>query len=211
MPSRKGDPTSKGEKTKARILRSALYCLAHFGERETTFQKIADQCGVSQPLVVHYFKSRDNIYRLVLEHFVAIARQKTEESLNSRLSPPEKLRDYFRVSLAVVRDDPEWARIYLMLYYFAGFSDEYRAINSAVKAIAVNRVANILREGVEKGSFQIDNIELTAKSIHIHVVGLLLNVLTENPTYPDQTLLKALDDIVLRYVSKPAAVSKVRK
>jgi AcrR family transcriptional regulator len=191
----------KGARTKQRMLQAALYCLAHHGERETTFQKIADQCGVSQPLVVHYFKSRENIFRLVLEDFLTRARKKTEDSLNEKLSPPEKLRDYFRVSLALFRDEPEWARVYLMLFYFAGFHDEYRKINSDVKRVAVDRVANILKEGVAKGVFNVKQIELTAKMIHVTASGLIINILTENQSYPDQALLKTLDEIVLKYVA----------
>src|SRR5262249_30464460 len=147
-------------------------------------------------LVVHYFKSRENIFRFVLDDFLTRAREKTANALQPNLSPIERIRDYIRVSVGLFRDEPEWARIYLMLFYFAGFSDDYRRMNSEVKKVAVKRIADILKEGVEKDGFEIENVELTAKVIHVMTSGLILNILTENLIYPDNLLMKALEELI---------------
>src|SRR3954467_8263186 len=103
------DRLRKGERTRQKLLQAALFCLAHYGERETTFQKIADHCGVSQPLVVRYFKSRDKIFPLVLEDFLTRARAKTVNALKQNISPLDKIRNYLEVSVSLFRDEPEWA------------------------------------------------------------------------------------------------------
>lgn len=187
----------KADQTKAKIMRSAAFCLAHFGERETTFQAIADHCGVSQPLVVKYLKNREGIFSSVLEEMVEKARSITVETLSQSSSAKEALTNYLFVSLENFERDQTISKIYLMLHYFAGIDLKYKAINSQIKKVAVDRIYGILEAGVESGEFRhsLDTYGL-ARIIHDGMVGILLSAITEVGPPPTRKTIKDFSDAI---------------
>jgi AcrR family transcriptional regulator len=190
---------TKGDLTKQKIIRAAMYCLAKHGDRDTTFQRIADKCNLSQPLVVHYFKKRDKIFPTVLATMLERARWETVEHLITMNSPREKLAGYLAVSLRIFRE-PMVASIYMTLYNFAAINPRYRDINSNIKKVAVARVADILEDGIKKGVFKKVDVPIVAKIIHNNLTGLLLNQASENPQFTDKQMLEALQNSVLKLV-----------
>jgi AcrR family transcriptional regulator len=190
----------KGEAQRLRVIESASYCLTQFGERGATFQAIADHCGLSQASVVKYLKSRDNIFPLVLDHWMSRARKITEESLQKAGTPEEKLRNYLRLQIQLFFEKPDVNKTYLMLHYFAGIDERHRLMNAQIKEIARARLADILTAGVKDGSFREMEVPLMARTIHNNLVGYLLSSVTE-PTKPsDLQLPKTLEDSCLYLV-----------
>jgi len=187
---------SKGKKTRQRIIQEAMYCIANYGDRDTTFQKIADRCNISQPLVVHYFKAREDIFPTVLMHALEEARSKTVKEIDRGNTAKDKLLRYFRVSFSIFRES-QVSSIYLTLYYFAGFDPKYRDINTQIKQVAIKRISELLKLGIKKGEFRKINVPGTSKLIHNSLVGMLLNTITENPMQSDKQLLKTFENFVL--------------
>jgi AcrR family transcriptional regulator len=62
----KRGPYRKGEEKRAEILQVALEIFAAEGYRGTSLRKIAAQCGLSMPGIMHYFDSREDLLTQVL-------------------------------------------------------------------------------------------------------------------------------------------------
>ena len=182
----------KGDLTRMRILEAATYCFAKYGDRGTTFQRIADRSGVSQPYISKVFGSRDEIFPAVLESFMSKAREKTESQLDTKVLASERLHAYFKISYEIFWQSPEVARIYNTLYYLSSFEKRYRDANSAIKETAVKRILSILEIGILSGEFLVPNPHLTAKIIHNNLIGLLLSMTTEIPKYDGGSLIDEL-------------------
>ena len=194
--------TKKSEATRQKIIESATYCLLNFGDRKTTFELIAQHCGVSEGLVVKYLKNRDGIFLAVLNHWIEWARQKTEQRLLSAGSPEKRLRNYIQVSVELFKGTGEFARVYLLLHYFAGVDPKYRAINTDIKNVAVARVSKIIEDGITDGSFEKVDVALIAKTIHNNLVGNVLSAITETPQGFHLKLPLKLEDSALELVRK---------
>ena len=190
----------KGDLTRSKVIQSATYCLLHFGDRKTTFQLIADHSRVSQALVVKYFKNRDSIFPAVLDFWISWAREKTEKALVQSGSSEEKLRNYLRVSIELFQGTGEFARVYLLLHYFAGLDDRYKGINSDIKRVAVARISGIIEDGIRTGAFRKVDVPLIAKTIHNNLVGHVLSSITEVPQSFHVKLPAALEDECLKLV-----------
>jgi len=54
--------------TEKKILEASNYIFLQYGYHATTMQKIAKKAGVGKPLVHYYFRSKDNLYRLVIKN-----------------------------------------------------------------------------------------------------------------------------------------------
>ncbi|MCB9027388.1 MAG: TetR/AcrR family transcriptional regulator [Bdellovibrionaceae bacterium] len=191
----------KGEATRRRVLTSAAYCLAFKGEKNTTFQAIADHCGVSQPLVVRYLKSRDNIFRIVMNDVIESAREQTEALLREAHDPVEKLKAYLKVSVKVFLHEETTPRLYLMLHYLAGYHQEYKEMNTMIKEVALARITEILEEGVEAKVFRRDiNANAIARLTHDALVGVLLSSITELNHPQINKVISDLTGMILNYI-----------
>ncbi len=192
----------KGESQRLRVIESASYCLTQFGERGATFQAIATHCQLSQASVVKYLKTRDNIFPMVLDHWMSRARKITEESLLQIGSPEEKLRHYLRLQISLFFEKSDVNRVYLMLHYFASIDERFKVMNSQIKTIAQNRIADTITAGIADGSFRKVDAPLVAKTIHNNLVGYLLSSVTEISKPADLQMPKVLEDTCLSLVLK---------
>jgi AcrR family transcriptional regulator len=189
-----------GSKTKQRIIEAAVQCLAENGYERTTFQAIADQCGVSQQLVIHHLKKKENVFPIALDFILGTAIRQTEsEMANVESSAEVQLKKYLEVSLKAFRSHPGVPKIYLTFYYLSGFDPKFLLINERIKAGALKRIQEILYAGASSGEFQIKDIGLTAKLIHTSLTGLLLNLATETQLYSDAQFLAVLESACLKF------------
>ena len=195
---------SKGEETKLKVLNAAVKALGRFGERETSFQKIADICGVSQPLVVHYFQKRENIFNEVIQYLLARALVETQAALADVKDPRAKLRAYLEVSLKFIRQEPELGRVYMLFYYRSAYEDSVFRMNIKLKQEATARIATIIDEGIQKKIFEVSDVQLTAKTIHNSLTGLILNALTDTSEFKDHELLRELERGCLSLLGLPS-------
>lgn len=80
----KRGPYRKGEAKRAEILQTALETFAVEGYRGTSLRKVAAQCGLSMPGIMHYFESREDLLTQVL--------MKRDEAARARQQHPWSLQ-----------------------------------------------------------------------------------------------------------------------
>ena len=186
-----------------RIMNSALFCLANYGDKATTFQSIASRAGVSPASVVNYFKTREQIYPRVLDYVITAARRDTVEATQKPQDPAKRLSAYFKVSVEFFRSAPERAKIYLLMYHFASFSPTYTRICTEIKEVAIDRIDSILKDGEENGVFKLEeDRRLVARFIHNSLNGLLISLLTNTQPTSDSTLLKNFEKEIFKIIKR---------
>ena len=183
-----------GAQTKLKALRAAIRCVAELGIEATTFQAIADEAKLSQPLVVYHFKNRKNIFPAIVEHLLVESLVETESALTkTSATSRELLAEYLRVSFSFFRSQPELAKVYLTFYYLSGVDRYFTVLNDKLKSEAAQRIHQILARGVQSGELK-DASPLTARMIHLYLTGVLLNLATEKSSpAQDEVLLKELE------------------
>ncbi len=91
------------ERNQELILRAASQEFAEKGFAATKTSDIADRAGLPKPNVYYYFKSKENLYREVLESIVEPLLQ-AAEPFNQPGEPAEVLRAYIRAKIRISRD-----------------------------------------------------------------------------------------------------------
>lgn len=190
----------KGLKTQEKVMQSAIYCLAHLGHASTTFQSIADHCGISQPLVVHYFKKRENVFPSVIDYLIRRTQNAIHIEVDRLDSPTVQLQKFLRLSLLAVRLDAESAKVFLTLNFLAAFEDRYRDNSSRIKQMVSNELIEILVEGIKKNEFSVKEVPLTARMITAYITGLRMTMLNEKSMFTDETLIQTVEDHCLKIV-----------
>jgi AcrR family transcriptional regulator len=173
--------------TRARLLEAAAEAFARSGLDGANINEISQAAGFSKGTVYGYFESKEALFLAVVEE--ACARTVAEApQVDEHASTAERLR-------AVLSSDVEWARQHpafeqvLVRELFGAKPELYERVVAAA-APYVERVAEILRDGVERGEVRGD---VPADQLALIFTGLGMLGLIEN--WGSGGLWPALDDI----------------
>lgn len=198
----------KGTRTHEKILQSAIFCIAHAGHEKTTFQTIADHCGISQPLVVHYFKKRTNVFPHVVDYLVNRTQYVIQFQSGRSETATQRLRKFIRISLSAVREDTASAKVFLTLSFLAAFEESYRDRSGQIKQMVANELVEILAAGIKSNEFEVKELLLTSRLITAYLSGVRMTMLNENSLFSDESMIRAMEDHCLKIVGATSIIAK---
>jgi len=105
--------TSAERGTRGRILAIAEAELAESGYHGARLHRIAERVGVQKASLFHYFPSKDQLYRAVVEEGLDETEQTIRRALDAPGSPREKVRLLIEAYVDMVAEHPARARILL--------------------------------------------------------------------------------------------------
>ena len=99
------------ERNEALILRAASEAFADKGFAATKTRDIAERAGLPKPNVYYYFKSKENLYREVLESIIVPILQ-ASTPFDADGEPTEVLTHYIRAKMRISRDLPHASKVF---------------------------------------------------------------------------------------------------
>ncbi len=99
------------ERNMALILQAASQEFADKGFAAAKTSDIADKAGLPKPNVYYYFKSKENLYREVLESVIERLLQASAR-FDENGHPDQVLRNYIRTKIAISRDLPYASKVF---------------------------------------------------------------------------------------------------
>jgi len=161
------EKTKRGES----IINIASGIFQKYGFKKTTIDDIAEAAHKGKSSLYYYFKSKEEIFKAVIEKEAKSLKSVLTEIVNDpKLEPEEKFRKY-----VAVRMDQFKERIN---YYDALNNDylsHYRFINKIREQHDKEEeqlITQILEEGVKKNKFDIPDTNIAAYAIIIAMKGL---------------------------------------
>ncbi|MDE5663468.1 MAG: TetR family transcriptional regulator [Muribaculaceae bacterium] len=157
-------------KTRDKFIEVARQLFARKGVENTTMNDIASASDKGRRTIYTYFKNKRDIYNAVVES------ESDKLLMNLRLivarpiSAEEKLREYVAVRLETMRE-----LVSRNGSLRAGFFRDFLKVDRARKMISKKEIAllrEILEEGVEKGEFQLSDLNHTSVIITHMIQGL---------------------------------------
>ncbi|MBN1699379.1 MAG: TetR/AcrR family transcriptional regulator [Spirochaetales bacterium] len=155
---------------KEQIIESARKIFSRYGFRKTTIDEIANAIHKGKSSIYHYFGSKEEIFKGVIKKEYEYLKKKVDEALRNQESPKEKLRAYVLTRLKVLSQ---------LSNFYAALKNDYFECLGLIEAIRIRYVEeeidtfeNILKEGVDRGIFNVKNIKVTAHAIIIALKGL---------------------------------------
>jgi TetR/AcrR family transcriptional regulator len=94
-----------------KILGAALDVFSQEGFRGATIDRIAEAAGMSKPNLLYYFRSKDEIYQVVLDRMLEAWLTPLRE-LDPQGDPMRELADYIERKLEMARDFPRESRLF---------------------------------------------------------------------------------------------------
>ena len=105
-----------GQDTKERVLASAQKLFAMNGFSGTSLAMIAQDCGISEGLILHHFQSKKNLYRMVLDDMAGRYAKELAAIQQASHNPGEMLPSSLRSVFQFWKQDAVYERISLWAY-----------------------------------------------------------------------------------------------
>lgn len=162
--------TRDADATKARILAAAKSEFARLGLGGARVDEIADKAQANKRMIYHYFGSKEDLFRVVLEEAYLDIRNAEQELELDHLPPREALETLVRFTWAYYLDNPEFITLVNSANLHRGRHLEGSERLRTASRRFVNMVRDILDRGVSDGVFRpgVDPVQL---NITIAAIG----------------------------------------
>ena len=112
---------TKGQRTREKILKSALRLFAREGFASTSIQKIADQCGISQTAVLQHYSSKKNLLEAIRLHVNDSNWEFVDKNIHLEDDALTSLTKHCSGNLEWALKNKDQAQIIILFYYYGCF------------------------------------------------------------------------------------------
>lgn len=157
-------------KTRAKLVDVARQLFAKMGVENTTMNDIAVASKKGRRTLYTYFNSKEEVYEAVVESELDILSETMKSVAAQELEPGAKLMEMIYKHLDTVKE-----LVYRNGTMRANFFRDIWRVEKVRKQFdnkEIQLFKAVLQEGMEKGVFLIDDLEITAQIIHYCVKGI---------------------------------------
>lgn len=143
------------EKRKEEILDKALDVFVIEGYKDTTFQKIAERCGITRTILYLYFNNKKEIFSACIKRFMSkVEAEITTVATRDDLTSPDKLISIGELVVQLCGKESRLLSVvldYLLRFKMAGGDPDERVRRRTIRMRHI--LAAIVIEGKKKGDF----------------------------------------------------------
>ena len=161
---------SKNTKTRKRLIEVARELFAQNGKKNVTMNDIAEASKKGRRTLYTYFKSKEDIYKAVIDNELSLILDKLKLVSSEKTDPEEKLTKHITTHLDAVKEAVSRNGSLKADFFHDIYEVERTRRKIDVKEIEL--ISRILKEGVIKRVFKRVNIEMTAIIIFYALKGL---------------------------------------
>lgn len=151
------------------IIQAARTVFSKYGFKKTTMDDIARAAGKGKSSLYYYFKSKEEVFEIILEYEVNILRDELMKAINTSESPTQKLRTYVLKRMEMFHN---------LVNFYDSFRQEYFENYGFIERIRKSYddeektiISKIIQEGVDNHIFNVKNVNLTAMAIIMAMKG----------------------------------------
>ncbi len=180
------------DEVRDQLVQAARQVFARYGYKKTALDDIAKEAHKGKSTIYYYFKSKDDIFKAVIDTEADIRSKTIENKISKIDDPQQKLKTYIYVRMLSLKN--------VVNYYEAiknDLLDNLYFVNSLRNdhfETEINLIRELLLEGIEKAVYTIPNPELTAKTIVTLLHGFEVPLILKN--LEDDELQKSVDEML---------------
>lgn len=180
------------DEVREQLIQAARQVFAKFGYKKTSLDDIAKASRRGKSTIYYYFKSKDEIFKAVIDLESEIRAREIEKEISKKKDSREKLKVYIYFRMRSLKNAVNYydaIKNDLLDQLF--FVDRLRTEHFEAE---INLVKKMLLDGIEKKDFTIQNPELTAKTIVTALHGFEVPLIQKNLS--DEELNKSVDEML---------------
>jgi AcrR family transcriptional regulator len=182
------------EKIRDHIIHIARGIFSKFGFKKTTLEDIADGLGKGKSSIYYYFRSKEEIYKEVINKEAETLRSEINRKvINTNDNPKDKLRNYVLTRMQFLSELTNFNEAlrndYLKNFAFIeGIREKYDREEHST-------ILNILNEGMNKNIFRLKEAEFAAMAFLTAMKGLEVALFIKKE-YSIENLEERLDEML---------------
>ncbi|OFX58795.1 MAG: hypothetical protein A2066_18675 [Bacteroidetes bacterium GWB2_41_8] len=180
------------DEVREQIVQTARLVFARYGYKKTALEDIAREAKKGKSTIYYYFKSKDDIFKAVIDAEAEIRVNTIDAEISGIVDPVQKLKIYIYIRMLTLK---------MVVNYYEAIKndllDHLYFVNNLRKdhlEAEVKRVYEMLEEGIENEVFRIQNPELTARTIVTALHGFEVPLIVKNLS--DDDIQKSVDDMM---------------
>jgi len=180
------------EEVRIQIVVVARRIFTRYGFRKATMEEIASTSQMGKSSIYYYFKSKEEIFRAVVEFEARMLKERLSRIISKNNSPPERLKAYILFRLHHVRT---------LENFYAALNEETLSHMNFILDIRRNfeieeqlLVGEILEDGMKQGVFHLSSSKIGAIAISTMMKGLELPLLLDEAHKTDREEL--MEDLI---------------
>lgn len=153
-----------------KIVQEASRIFTRFGYRKTTMEEIAFASRKGKSSIYYYFKSKEEIYKAVVEKEANELKEELRVEVSRYTDPIEQLKSYILFRMHKIK---------MLTNFYDALKSEYLSHLEFIEKIRkkfdqdeIKIVKQILQNGIGSGKFNIEDPELSAVAIVTAMKGL---------------------------------------
>lgn len=182
------------------IIETANKIFSRFGFKKTTMNDIARAINRAKSSIYYYFKSKEEIFKSIIEKESIQMRREVSKALRDEDDPEKKLRIYIINRIKILSK---------LNNYYNALKDEYLEHFDFIKEIRekhikeeIKIISSILREGVFQGLFDVEDVNKTANSIFLALKCLEYPIFIEDKSAEIEKSINDLLNILFNGIKK---------
>ncbi len=173
---------TKAQEQQLKIIEAAIASFSINGIEKTTYTNLAKTCGISRPLINHYFPTLDDLFLLtakyVRRNLLNLAMEELEKVKSK--NPQEQIQGYFKGCIRWVKEHPHQCSFWFLYFYQASRNKKNRIENTKLVEAGHKRLQDILEFGNESGFWKIENSMMVAKLVQVTITGAMVSCMSED-------------------------------
>ena len=163
-----------------------LFC--EKGIQQTSIDEIAKSAGVAKGTIYLYFKNKEEIVFTIWDIITQQHEESFQKRINQNMSAKEKILEYFNFNEFQKEFDKEQILILFQHFVSSMLIDKTQLYTDYFESFFqkdYNFVSTCLNEGIEKGEFFIDDIDMLTNNIIMLLKGLLVKSKASNMNFDE--------------------------
>jgi len=180
------------EKIRSQIVSVARKVFTRFGFKKATMEDIAKAASMGKSSIYYYFKSKEDIFRAVVEKEAEELKKELDKTLSADRSPIDKMKAYVRFRLS---------HLHTVANFYAALNEEDLSHMDFILKIRKDfdvqeqeLVTELIQKGNEEGAFQITDPAIGAVALTTMMKGLELPLFLNSNRKKERQQL--LDDLI---------------
>lgn len=168
------EPETVRDFRREQIVRAACALVAEGGLRALTYGRLEARLSFTRGVITHHFKNKDDIIQSVLRSALRDINSATIGAVVATAEPEERIRRTLRLMVDGFLSHPASTRILISYMSEVPHNAQAAAFNAELFARWRRWTAEILRDGVDRGTFRYHDTDAMAGVIVGQVIGAVL-------------------------------------
>lgn len=182
------------------ILKTAAGMFAKKGYHQTTVDEIARALGVAKGTIYYHFKNKEELYLAIIQEGIYLLEGRMRLGMPEAKIPAEKLKKIIAGMLSFIEDEKDL--VFLFIKELCG-RDIQREVLARMLSGSLDIIRGIIEEGVEDGSFEQVDPEITTSSLYGMVIISALHYISYARKIPHDQVVAAIEKVFFEGILKP--------